>query len=452
MKKLLVIVVAAVLIASLIMGCTRSNPSDGQVTQTTTQGTTTGGSTTRDITITEMVSQGWSGEAEEGIARQFTVKTGIKVEIQIIPADQHHDLLKTRLNAGEGPDVFWIQTNPFAIKTELDPEKNCIDFTEESWVGVMSPERLPAVSYNGRVYGLMLWHNSPEFTFFYNKTLFSELGIHEPPASYEAFKDAAQTILDAGIVPIYEYVPAGWHHVLPFAMIGGRYEEANPGLFDRLNNNEIKMADVPEMLLVLQQMKEFADLGFYGEDYMSNDGSSGVIVEQLATRQAAMVTANPGMARLIQDTYPENTDEFGLFLIPFADNQTYPVNPSGPARFGYKMSRYVEEVKEYFRFVTEKENLQYKLDNTPSFTNLDVTVDIEQRWLPLELELVQRVPENKYKTILQTGVKYINEQWMEIGKDLEALFLGVITPEQVLANIDERRARMANAQGDPAWE
>ncbi|MGQ9747759.1 MAG: extracellular solute-binding protein [Candidatus Caldatribacteriaceae bacterium] len=110
----------------------------------------------KEIVLTEMISQGWTTEADEELARKFTEETGIKIDRQIVPAAQYHDLLKAKLNAGEAPDIFWSQTNPFAIKTELDPEKNCADFTGEPWVGVMNPQRLPAVSYNGKVYGLML--------------------------------------------------------------------------------------------------------------------------------------------------------------------------------------------------------------------------------------------------------------------------------------------------------
>ena len=70
-------------------------------------------------------------------------------------------------------------------------------------------------------------------------------------------------ILSENITPIYEYTSQGWHQVLPFAQIGGRYEELYPGIYDRLNNNEVKFVDVPAMLQALEQMKEMADKGYY---------------------------------------------------------------------------------------------------------------------------------------------------------------------------------------------
>ena len=99
--------------------------------------------------------------------------------------------------------------------------------------------------------------------------------------------------------------PQGWHQVLPFAQIGGRYEELYPGIYDRLNNNEVKFVDVPAMLQALEQMKEMADKGYYGEDFLANTGTTAEIVNSLATGQAAMTLANPGLIKEIEAAYPD---------------------------------------------------------------------------------------------------------------------------------------------------
>ena len=51
----------------------------------------------------------------------------------------------------------------------------------------------------------------------------------------------------------------------------------------------------------------------------------------------------------------------------------------------------------------------------------------------------------------QTAVNYVNPQWIDIGKDLVAMFSGAMTPEDVLKNVDQRRAEMAKTAKDPAW-
>jgi raffinose/stachyose/melibiose transport system substrate-binding protein len=405
------------------------------------------------VTLSQMVSQGWTVPAHEELALAFTKETGIGVDWQVTPADQHHDLLKTKLNAGEAPDIFWIQTNAFAIKTEIDPEKNCIDFSNEGWVKILEPARLPSISYNGKVYGQTFWPGSVEFPFLYNKTLFKELGL-TVPTTYQQFKQVALTIQRAGITPIYEHVSSGWHHVLYIMMIGGTYEKADPGLYERLNTNRAKVTEIPGLLAAVSQLKEFADLGFFGPDYLSNTGSD--VREQLASRKVAMYSGGVSTPAQIETEYPDSRDEWGVFLYPFADNQTFPTNPNGPAMFGYVKSRYTNQIKSYFQWMGKIESIQYLIDHHPNITNLGVSPEfagrVKQKYTGVEQEFVAGLKREQLGyTIMQSGVKYVNEQWMDMGKDLEAMFVGQMTPEQVVQAIQDRRDRMARAQRDPAW-
>jgi raffinose/stachyose/melibiose transport system substrate-binding protein len=49
-------------------------------------------------------------------------------------------------------------------------------------------------------------------------------------------------------------------------------------------------------------------------------------------------------------------------------------------------------------------------------------------------------------------VNYVNPQWMDVGQDLTALVTDAMTPEEVLASIDQRRQEMAAMAGDEAWK
>ena len=98
----------------------------------------------------------------------------------------------------------------------------------------------------------------------YNKNIFNDLGL-KIPTTYNEFKDVCQKILNAGIIPIYECVSDGWHHVLWFPELGGRYEELNPGLADKLNSNETTFEQNETMLEALTQLKDLIDLGYFGK-------------------------------------------------------------------------------------------------------------------------------------------------------------------------------------------
>ena len=100
------------------------------------------------------------------------------------------------------------------------------------------------------------------------------------------------------------------------------------------------------MLLVLEQFKELADLGYFGEDWIGTDSTN--MVNEFADRTCAMALANSSFIKQIQDE-TGTTDEFGMFLEPLADNTWYPTNSSGPTMFGYAGTEHPELVKEFFR-------------------------------------------------------------------------------------------------------
>jgi raffinose/stachyose/melibiose transport system substrate-binding protein len=151
----------------------------------------------------------------------------------------------------------------------------------------------------------------------------------------------------------------------------------------------------------------------------------------------------------VEKDYPEvKAETFGFFPIPLVDNILPPAHPAGPAKFIYAKSPHVAEAKQYLAFLMKPENLQYLLDNTPQFSALDFT-GLKDKWTPSQKEFIDAYPP---KTIVyQDAVKYVNPQWMDMGKDIVGIFTGSLTPEDMLKNVDQRRADMANAAKDPAW-
>ena len=62
------------------------------------------------VTLTYLTSQGWIFDAEQTLAQKFEDQTGIHIDYQNIPGDQYFTILKTKLNSGEGPDIFGGQS------------------------------------------------------------------------------------------------------------------------------------------------------------------------------------------------------------------------------------------------------------------------------------------------------------------------------------------------------
>ena len=116
----------------------------------------------------------------------------------------------------------------------------------------------------------------------------------------------------------------------------------------------------------------------------------------------------------------------------------------------YELLQQDREAKQYFDFLTQPENLQYLIDNTPSMQTLPFEgLDLQPRLLPNQEAFLNEHPDRG--TVYQTDVVYVNPQWMDIGRDLTAMVIGAMQPEDVLRNIDRRRADFADAAQDPAW-
>ncbi|WP_080838979.1 ABC transporter substrate-binding protein [Cohnella massiliensis] len=446
MKKSFFGLTALALSVALIAGC--GGGGSGASGSPSASGGTSSGSSggKKDVTLTYMASQGWIKDAEMELAKKFEEETGIHIDYQIIPSDQYFNVLKTKLNAKEGPDIFGGQSGYSEIKLNYNVEQNAVDLTGEEWTQREDPLTLEQLSLNGKVYALTIWDTYSSFVLVYNKKIFADLGL-EIPKTYEEFKQLSLKIQEAGITPIYEPIADGWHHVLWFAEPGPQYDKTTPNLYDDLNANKKKFADDKTMETALAQLKEMYDLNFFGDNTFSDTGAD--TANKLASGEYAMALANQSLVFDIAEANPDlSPEDFGYFVIPLADNRIYYINPGGPSKFIYSGSKHIEEAKQYFAFLAKQENLQYMLDNDDTVSNLNFS-GLTDKYTEEQKKLFETYPEKG--TDIQNFVNYVNPQWMDIGKDIAAMFGGSMEPVDVLKSIDKRREDMAKVAGDPAW-
>ncbi|MFI3169876.1 MAG: ABC transporter substrate-binding protein [Faecalibacterium sp.] len=452
MKRRTFIKMSAATLATLLAGCSSSDSSTTSTTSTSTSSAAdSSGSDFSGQELSILVSAGWMDNRYDPTIARFEETYGVTVDLQSISGDQYDDVLQSKLTSGTCADIFWIQSNPFAIESVIVyPEEYCVDFTGEAWESVIPEARLDSCKVNDKLYGLQLWHNSPEYVFVYNKTLFAELGINEAPSTYDEFMDACNTIAAAGITPWYVPGADGWQHQLFFFQIGPVYEAHTPGLYDALNDNTAVFADNEKMLETLGQYKELSDAGYLGEDWIGTDSTN--MTNEMSDRTTAMVCANSSYILELQTT-GGMTDELGLFLLPFGDNDYFPTNPAGPTMFGYSGTQNEDLVREFFSFVCTTESLQEILDNSEDYTNIAANDDaVAQNWLPEEEAFMATISEDKMLTaVLQTGTKYTNDYWMDFGSDLVAYCQGTMEANDVLKSMDSNRAISADVMGDENW-
>ena len=88
------------------------------------------------------------------------------------------------------------------------------------------------------------------------------------------------------------------------------------------------------------------------------------------------------------------------------------------------------------------------LDGATNLTSL-CWPEIESKEKPEFAEYFKTLPQG---IVMQVGVSYIDQQWMDVGKDIDAMYSDIMTPEEVFENIDIRREEQAELAQDPAWE
>ena len=397
-------------------------------------------------TITYMASQDWVQDAEMELGEKFEQETGIHVDYQIIPSDQYNNMLMNKLNSGECTDIFGSQAGQFDIVTQLNVEKNAVDLSGEAWAETVDPLAFAETSVDGKLYGQPVQDVSAVWAIAYNKKVFEKLEL-SVPTNYEEFKAVCEAIKADGMTPIYEAVSDGWHHQLWFCELGVAIEHAEPGTAERLNNIEMGFADSATAAQLVDQIKEMVDLGYWGDDYMSNEYANAA--KAIASGEYAMTVANQGFPTEINAAFPDfPAENIGFFVMPLCDNQVLNMNPVGPTRFIYSGSANIDAAKQYLAFIAEPENLQYLIDNVPKFNTLPFTT-VTDAYSDEISGFYAAYPD--HGTVYQTSVKYVNPQWMEIGKELTAVLLGDETTEQMLKNIDRNRADQAAAAQDPAW-
>ncbi len=431
-------ILVAALAALMLAGCTSGDPGSGSSGDT-------GAATTKTLSV--MASQDWVKDPELELAKKFEEQTGIKVDYQIVPSDQYPTLLTTKLNSGEAADIFMNQSGKFDIVSQLQIEKNGVDLSDQEWVSRMTDAVKDQVSVDGKVYGITIWDQSDGYAYIYNKAIFDKLGL-KPPTTFAEFQDVCAALLAAGITPIYEPMKDGWHQQLNFTDVSAAYDKSDPNLIADLNDNKTTFADHPIFQQMIEQMKQIYDAGYWGDNALSDEYTN--LASEMASGDYAMTVNMMGRTADIVAAGGDYTeDDFGIFPVPYLDNQIIAETPCGPSKFIYSGSKNIDAAKQYLAFLAQPENLQYMIDEEPSFNALPFT-GLKTTYPPAMAEAIKDFKPGT-ATVYQNAVIYLNPQWMDIGTDLTAYLIGDMSASDVIANIDQRRTDQATAAKDPNW-
>ena len=403
-------------------------------------------------TITLMASSDWVTDEEMQLGTNFEAATGIQVVYDLYADDVYLDTLFAKLDSDNPPDIFMTQSG-LAIKNTYHLDKYAVDLSDEPWMTVYDTFSATETSIDDRNYGMSYFDNTTDYYMIYNKKLLSNAGVTEVPTTYDTFVTMCQNVVGIGVMPIYEPMADGWHQTMLFAETGQFLDKSKPGTIEKLNDNTITFAELESMKLALEQIQNLALSGYMGKNFATDTYENAV--GYLANGEYAMCMLRPGMIdSIISSEMNKGFDkkDFGIMLLPICDNQILNVHPTGPSKYISNASKNIDAAKLYLQYIAAKDNVQYVIDNAPSVNNLPFDLGQVTGHDEVTMEFLNRFGDEESGLVLQDEVTYFNEQWGEISSDILKMCEGTMSPENVLNQIDARRASLAQAANDPAWK
>jgi len=199
-KKRMLLPIGLMVLSMLVTACSGSSGggADNKNAGESTPGSASGKET---ITLTAAMQQHTAVDALKEMLPEFEKQTGIKVQFDILPQEELHS--KTELALASNSDQYDIImmdmmfTTQYAQADWLHPLDDLIVANEAG----LQPDDfmegfLSAFQTGGKTYGLPFYGESTML--MYNKEMFAEAGISEPPKTMEELIETAKKLTKDG--------------------------------------------------------------------------------------------------------------------------------------------------------------------------------------------------------------------------------------------------------------
>jgi len=237
----------------------------------------------------------------------------IEINHQTQPAGTEGDNLnKTKLSTGEMEDLFYY--NSGSLLQVLNPDQTLVNLADEEWVGDLTDAMKTVVSTDNGLYGTPLGA-SQGGAILYNKKVYDELGL-TVPTSWAEFEANNEKVKAAGKTAVIQTYGDDWTSQLfvlgDFANVAAQ----DADWATDYTAGEKKYADQPAFQSFLNQ-QEAHDKGWMNADFASATLDDGLRL--LATGEGVHFPMLTGTMSTIQQNYPDNVNDIGIFAIPAED-------------------------------------------------------------------------------------------------------------------------------------
>ncbi|MDF2706353.1 MAG: transporter substrate-binding protein [Nonomuraea muscovyensis] len=364
-------------------------------------------------------------------AKEFEARhPHVTIKATVLENEAYKAKLTTLTQSGKAPDVF-ATWGGGVLKQQIDAELvKDLSADVAPVLGTFTKASLSAYQFDGKTYGLP--YDIGMVGFWYNKKLFEQAGITQPPATWAAFLDAVGKLKAAGTTPIAlagkEKWPGHYYWTYLAMRIAGL-----PALQQAAVD---KNFDTPDFVTAGRQLKALVDLqpfqkGFLGAGYSTPDGQAASV----ANGKAAMELMGQWAPSVQNDAGKGLGDDLAFFPFPAVDGgkgvATEALGGGGGLAVGADAPA---EAVEFLKFVTQ---MDVHSKSTAAGGTLPVLQGEESAVKDPNLKVVSESLSGATGFQLYLDQAYPPAVGAEVNDSVAQLIAGTKTPEQVVRSITE---------------
>lgn len=365
MKRLLCLLLALLMMFALVTGCGKSDDNSKKPAATNENAgseTKTEAPKPKDVTINIFHFMSEQGK-RDGVKAWTDAVTAANPEIKFntegIDFNQYQTTLKTKISAGDAPDIMFGRPKMFS---DIVKAGHIMDLTGKPYINNIAESATSSMIIDGKVYGVAF--DLQTMGVFYNKDMFTEAGV-EVPKTYAEFIQVCDTLKSKNITPFAHGFKDAWTAQVDFQSdFYGAPLSKMPSFYADVRDRVKKFADFPEFKASLDRYAKrltYAEGDVFGIDYSRS-------LQLFATGKTAMVIEGNWALGDIRKNNPEGN--FGFFLNPSHDNadeNLLGISVDDAFMVSAK-AQAVEAIDKFFNHATSAEGTDAWVNNTKSIS------------------------------------------------------------------------------------
>ncbi len=432
-KLRIVAVILSLLVLATFSACGTNNNTTGDTPQNTTENNGNKVETTKLTMWHIQTQENVAKIIDDSMARFAADNPGYEVEAVPMQNDPYKTKLITAMSANQLPDVFIHWTGgPMISYIQSDAIYDITDYmNEDNYKDRFLDAAIIQATYEDSIWAVPVENVAPAL-FFYNKQLFEENNL-EVPKTFTEFEAVSDKFLDKNIIPLTLANKTKWPGSIVYGYVLDRI--AGPDAFANANNG-VTGFDTEDFQKAADKIQQWANKGYFGNDFNGLDYDSGQDRQLFYNGQAAMYIMGGWFMFTALGENPDFIENVGVAQFPVAEDgkgkASEYIGTMGD-NF-YSVSKNSKDPEMAFRAIT------YLLDDTAIEERIAAGKIPPLKGITLTDDISKMISDSASSaTSMQLWLdQYLAPEAAELHKDeLQKLFGGSITPEEYNENMEK---------------